>query len=199
MSHIWMRQWGFYRNVIRMRWECCKNPILISVYLTDIPSHFQNINESCHTYQCNPWMSYVSITRRSYSDTHMNLSYHTHEWVMSLIWMSLWTSHVSIARRSHWRRTSGIKEPYKRDSILQKTTRKFLDSAGTTNQFCFSTNGLTSLFPKKIGDRNPSFFGFLFNGSWINLEFTWFHRDNPRSIQKSPEISGSLAGKDMQL
>jgi len=121
MSHIWMRQWGFYRNVIRMRWECCKNPILISVYLTDIPSHFQNINESCHTYQCNPWMSYVSITRRSYSDTHMNLSYHTHEWVMSLIWMSLWTSHVSIARRSHGQRTSGMKETYKRDLCMHET------------------------------------------------------------------------------
>ena len=27
-------QWGFYRNVISMRWDCGKPPILSSVYLT---------------------------------------------------------------------------------------------------------------------------------------------------------------------
>ena len=30
---------GLYRNVIRMQWDCGKNPILISLYLTGIPLH----------------------------------------------------------------------------------------------------------------------------------------------------------------
>ena len=33
-------QWGFYRNVIPMRWDCGKNPILNSVYLTGSHSIF---------------------------------------------------------------------------------------------------------------------------------------------------------------
>jgi len=36
---VYAGQWGFYRNVIRMRWDCGKNPILISVWLIGIPSH----------------------------------------------------------------------------------------------------------------------------------------------------------------
>jgi len=49
--------WGVYWNVIRMRWDCGKNPILIRVYLTGIPSHspigltlFQKcgVNETVH-------------------------------------------------------------------------------------------------------------------------------------------------------
>jgi len=30
----WTWQWGFYRNVMSMRWDCGKNPILSIVYLT---------------------------------------------------------------------------------------------------------------------------------------------------------------------
>jgi len=33
-------EWWVYRNVIRMRWDCGKNPILISVHLTGIPPYW---------------------------------------------------------------------------------------------------------------------------------------------------------------
>ena len=39
LSLYFVSQWGFYRKVRRMRWDCGKTPILINIYLTEIPSH----------------------------------------------------------------------------------------------------------------------------------------------------------------
>ena len=73
-----------------------------------------NMIESCHTYACNPWMS-MSLSRGDHTLTHIWMNHITHmNESCHSYGCHIWTSHVSIARRFHGRRTSGMKETYKR-------------------------------------------------------------------------------------